>query len=107
MYNHIVYALVNREDNSAYIGVTNNFAKRLLEHRNKLNNTAHECMELQLAWVVFGANKFYTIELAYCSYEMRRTVESYCIAEWPGRIYNNYNSQSGMAERVYRQLKDL
>jgi group I intron endonuclease len=74
-----IYCILNRLDNSCYIGSTNKFRNRILRHILELKKGKHHSVYLQNAWNKYGGNEFNFIilERIYGDYEYLLSREQY------------------------------
>lgn len=61
-----IYKIVNKVDGKYYVGSTNNFKRRWIAHKYKLNSGKHDNIKLQHAWNKYGENFFeFVIQITY------------------------------------------
>lgn len=53
-----IYKITNIKNNKVYIGSTDNMERRILQHKNELNNNKHHSYKLQMDWNKYGENNF-------------------------------------------------
>lgn len=58
-----IYAIKNKLDNKMYIGMTNNFQKRINHHFYELKNNKHHSLKLQRAYNKYGKDNFEVLVL--------------------------------------------
>lgn len=53
-----IYAIINTETNSMYVGCTTRFRQRISQHLSQLRSNAHPNVPLNHAWQKFGESCF-------------------------------------------------
>lgn len=107
-----VYAITNTVTAKKYIGSTNNFARRLKEHRALLRNGGHPSLKLQHSWNVHGENSFDFDILVTCAPEWRLIYEQAILDAWQSaaggyNISETAHCPSGMRGRKHSDSSKL
>ena len=77
----------NKVTHQKYIGLSNNIARRLLEHSWALNNNRHSNTHLQRSWNKYGKDNFDMSIIEECSLEELPEREKYWI-----KYYDSFNN---------------
>jgi len=59
-----LYAIVHKTKRTAYVGSSNNIARRIKEHKTDLKYNKHHCQHLQRAWNKYGSDAFEIKQIA-------------------------------------------
>jgi group I intron endonuclease len=78
-----VYRIVNTANGDAYYGSSKDVDKRLIRHRNELQNNKHHNSHLQRAWDKYG-NENFTFELVEeCTFDLLLQTEQHYLDKNP------------------------
>ena len=100
---YCIYIIKCIKNGKVYIGSTNNFKRRLSEHKSCLKLNKHSNKFLQDDYNKYGINCFIFKKLCYCSFADRLVFEQFYIDKYGGlNSKNNYNLFS--ANMKYRSV---
>lgn len=80
-----IYVILNIQNGHFYIGQTQNFRKRLRDHKSYLIRGTHPNHHLQSAWNKYGERAFRFVELECCSIEQLDEREQYYLDLYAGK----------------------
>ena len=89
-----IYCIENLENNMRYIGQTQDFKKRLREHKYMLKKGIHPNSYLQNAWNSYGEQNFIFYPLEECTVEELDEKEMFYIKKW-STLEEGYNQVEG------------
>lgn len=75
--NSCIYKIQNTVNGKFYIGSTNNWKRRLSEHKTRLKLNKHENARIQNSWNKYGKENFIFIVLEECKEEQLEKLENY------------------------------
>lgn len=90
----IIYCIENLENRMRYIGQTQDFKKRIREHKYRLRNKIHPNSHLQSAWELYGEQNFIFYILEECGIEELDEKEMFYIRKL-NTIEEGYNQVEG------------
>lgn len=98
----VVYSITNNKTNKIYIGQTNNFKRRIWEHKYFLKNNNHKNYYLQEDYNKYGIDSFlFKIEASNLSRKDRLCKETELINYYGGiESENVYNFQDNITENI-------
>lgn len=98
----VVYSITNNKTNKIYIGQTNNFKRRIWEHKYFLKNNNHKNHYLQEDYNKYGIDSFlFKIEASNLSRKDRLCKETELINYYGGiESENVYNFQDNITENI-------
>lgn len=105
-----IYKIVNKIDNTFYVGSSINIYKRWYDHKWLLNKSKHHCEYLQNAWNKYGSNNFVFIvekELLDASLSIliaeEQEVLDYCVMN-EIKIYNTNKKAVLTSEEARKKI---
>lgn len=97
-----LYQIRNTVTDQKYIGITNSYDLRKIQHQKLLRIKSHHCLALQVAWSKFGEDKF-VFEIAYqvpfIDNAQRRLIEKVAILT-NDNIYNTASITQQKRDRI-------
>ena len=95
---NIIYKIYNNIDNYVYIGSTNNFNRRKLQHFWDLKNNKHHCILLQVAYNRLKETLWDIAILEEVTDITRWKIEQKYIDHYKPNIYNTKTSVDKVSE---------
>lgn len=95
-----IYAVLNMNNNMAYIGQTNNVRRRSQAHLYALESGKHRNKKLQQDWLKYGKDSFRFCFVCSCLDDDLHAIEEFCISAQGDNKYNIFKNSSGRARDV-------
>jgi len=93
-----LYAIVNVNNNMAYVGSSNDIKRRIKEHKTQLNKNKHHSIRLQRAWNKYGSDCFEIKQIATATtVEQARELEEAFLECFIDKLYNLKTTATGFA----------
>lgn len=96
-----IYEIRCLENNSFYIGSTNNFERRFATHKFQLHHKKHSNYKLQIDFCKFGLDKFVFTELSVVSSSYNRNLLYDLEQGFIDRLSPDYNIQKTVEHYTY------
>jgi transposase-like protein len=108
MYKEIgyIYKIINKQNAKFYIGSTNDFNRRVYEHKYELNNGKHANKYLQSSWNLYGEDSFEFKKIAEIDADIRVELEMFYIEKLKPN-YNMITTFGNLPEYRNEELNDL
>lgn len=103
-----IYHIINDTTGKHYIGITEDYKRRITKHKNELNRNCHHSPKLQNAWNYYGQEDFtFTVkEVEISSYDDLYELEKKEIEKYDS-FNNGYNCNAGGKINDWKQkVKD-
>lgn len=91
-----VYAIVNRTNGRAYIGIAPSTDSRRQVHIRRLNEQWHSNAALQADWNALGESAFAFVVIGEATKQYRHSIEGAYIAAWKYDTYNVVKNKASM-----------
>lgn len=95
-----IYIIKNKINKKAYVGSTNNFSRRVSQHKTKLKHGAGMNKELQQDYNKYGAEAFEFIPILLTTEEQRYADEA-AIIEQLDAINHGYNVNIPTSRKIF------
>lgn len=107
----IIYMIQNSINSKVYIGRTNNYKRRIIEHKHQLKHNIHHNPYIQNEYNEYGKNCFIYKILEECDINQAKDREDYWIAYYGGincdTTYNTLDNSSRSEEFKQNVTKTL
>lgn len=91
-----LYAIIHKTSRTAYVGSSNDIARRIKEHKTALKFNKHHCHHLQRAWNKYGQEIFEIKQIATAgSLKEARELEEAFLECFIDKLYNSKTTAIG------------